>query len=301
MIEGLRGEFPGATGWVARLQKPTIARETVGWALLSALGAGFFVGGIVHVALIPIYPALFPATEPHPAWLTPSLIGNVAAAVAAGAVALRAGGIAAIAAYVAYELLRLLAAFPGRALFCERSRGGVAVDLPGGVTGCDFASVVTEHWPVWLAIALGMLAAGLLRGPVGDANWLLRGAGALVAIATILGSAVGFFITVGGVNVDPMPFNALFLVIEIFAGIAAGVLLARSPLAGAVLVALLIVGPTLAFTLPLALRNGVASEPVEFTFARWLGVLIPVLGAAALLASRAYVRSTGASSTSVAS
>ena len=67
------------------------------------------------------------------------------------------------------------------------------------------------------------------------------------------------------------------------------------------LVALLIVGPTLAFALPLALRNGVPSEPVEFTFARWLGVLIPVLGAAALLASRAYVRSTGASSTSVAS
>jgi len=45
--------------------------------------------------------------------------------------------------------------------------------------------------------------------------------------------------------------------------------------------------------LPLALRNGLPTEPVEFTFARWLGVLIPLLGAAALLASRASARSKG--------
>ena len=109
----------------------------------------------------------------------------------------------------------------------------------------------------------------------------------------MLGSGLGLILTVTGANLDPLLFNALFLMIEVFAAIVAGVLLARSPLAGAVLVAVLIVGPTLAFTLPLALRNGVPSEAVEFTLARWLGVLIPVLGATALLASRSYVRSRG--------
>ena len=129
MIEGLRTEFPGATRWVGHLEKPTISRESVGWAFLSALGAAFIVEAIVRIALMPIYPAVLPPTEPHPAWLTPSFVANVAGGFVAGAVALRAGGIAAVATYITYELLLLLAAYPGRAIFCERS-GGAAPDLP---------------------------------------------------------------------------------------------------------------------------------------------------------------------------
>jgi hypothetical protein len=52
VIEGLRGEFPGATSWVPRLEKPAISREAVGWALLSALGAAFIVEAVVRIALM---------------------------------------------------------------------------------------------------------------------------------------------------------------------------------------------------------------------------------------------------------
>ena len=291
MIDGLRAEFPGATGWVASLRRPAVAREPVGWALLSALGAGFIVEAVVRIALMPIYPALFPATEPHPGWLTPFLIAGVASGVAAGAVALRAGGIAAVAAYVAYELLGMLAAFPGRALFCERS-GGAPPDLPN-VVGCDLTSVVTEHWPIWLAIALGMLAARLLPSRPGDGNWLLRGAGAFALVASALGNAMGLIVTVTGGSANTMLLSVLFILIDAVAGIAAGLLLARVRLPGALLVALLIVAPTLAFTLPLAVREGFPSEPIEFTVAKWEGVLIPIFAAAALLASRAYIRGRG--------
>ena len=291
MIEGLRSEFPSATGWVTRLRRPAVGREPVGWALLSALGAGFIVAAIVRIALLSIYPALFPATEPHPGWLTPFLIAGVAGGVAAGAVALRAGGIAAIAAYITYELLGMLAAFPGRALFCERS-GGLPPDLPN-VVACDLTSVVTEHWPIWLAIALGMLAARLLASRPADGNWLLRGAGAFALVTSASGNATGLIVTVTGGNANTMLLNVLFILIDAVAGIAAGLLLARVRLPGALLVALLIVAPTLAFTLPLAVREGFPAEPLEFTVAKWEGVLIPVFAAATLLASRAYIRGRG--------
>lgn len=293
MIEGLRAEFPGATRWVARLAKPSIARESVGWAFLSALGAAFILEAIVRLALMAIYPALFPPTEPHPEWLTPSVIASVAGGVVAGAIARRAGGIPAVAAYVAYELAILLAAFPGRVLFCARS-GALVQGLPG-FSGCDFASLLTAHWPIWLALAVGVIAAPLVRTAAGEGNRLLRGAGAVVLITSVLGSTVGLLVALSetGGNPNATLLNVLFLVIQIVAGLAAGLLLARSPLAGAVLVALLIVAPALAYTLPLALRGGFPSEPVEFTLAQWSGVLIPLVGAAMLLASRAYVRSRG--------
>jgi hypothetical protein len=237
---------------------------------------------------------VFPATEPHPEWLTPSLISNVAGGFVAAAVAVRAGGIAALAAYVAYELLILLAALPGRAIFCERS-GGLALDEPAAAVCWRPTSFLTERWPIWLAIALGVVSARLLRGRAGEGNWLLRGAGAFTIIASALGSTLGLLVTVTGTGSNPntVLLSVLFLVIQTVAGVAAGLILARSPLAGAVLVALLIVGPTLAFALPLALRNGFPSEPVEFTLARWLGAVIPLLGATALLASRASARARG--------
>jgi hypothetical protein len=292
MLEVLRAEFPGAMGWVARLRRPTITSESVAWAILSALGAGFIVEAIVRIALIPIYPMLFPATEPHPGWLTTPVISGVAAAVAAGAVALRAGGLAAIAAYVAYTLLILVAALPGRTIFCERS--GAAPDLPN-VVGCDYVSLLYEQWPMWVALALGVVAARLFGSRAGDGNRLLRGAGAFAVIGGVLGSAVGLLVTLSatGGNPNTTLLTVLFLIINTLAAIAAGALLARSRLAGAVLVTLLIAGPTLAFTVPLAVRGGYPAEPLEFTVARWEGIVFPIVTAAVLLATRAYVRAKG--------
>lgn len=294
MLDSFRAEFPGAAAWVARWRKPAIARETVGWAFLSAVGAGFIAQGVALVALMWIVPALFPATEPHPEWVTPAAIANLAGRFASGAVALRAGGIPAVAAYVAYEVLLLSAALPGRALFCERSGGAPGHPPVGGpVRACDLTSLVTDQWLFWLAIAVGMLAAGLLSARPGDGNRLLRAAGAFVVIGTVFGNAQGLLVTATGGTASPTLVSVSFLVIEAAAGIAAGLLLARSRLSGAVLLALLILAPTLAVALPLAVREGFPTEPLEFTFAKWQGVLIPALAAAGLLASRAYARAKG--------
>jgi hypothetical protein len=295
MLEVLRAEFPGATGWVARLRRPTITSEPVAWAFFSALGAGFIVEGIVRIALMPIYPMVFPATEPHPGWLTPAAIGDVAAGVATGAVALRAGGIATVGAYVAYKLLTLIAALPGRTIFCARS-GGAPPDLPT-VVGCDYLSLLYEQWPIWIALAFGVVSARLFQSRAGDGNRLLRGAGAFVLIGSVSGSALGLLVTLTvtatGGNPNTTLLTVLFLLINTVAAMAAGALLARSRLAGAVLVTLLIAGPTLAFTLPSAVREGFSTEPLEFTFTRWQGVVFPIVTAAALLATRAYLRAKG--------
>src|SRR4051812_26812072 len=104
MIDGLRAEFPSATGWVARLRRPAVGRESIWWAFLSAAGAGFVVGGIVGLVVLTAAPVLFSATEPRPTWLTYSFFTQTAASIAIGAVALRSGGFAALALYVLYQL-----------------------------------------------------------------------------------------------------------------------------------------------------------------------------------------------------
>jgi hypothetical protein len=295
MRETLRAEFPGFSATLASLRFPPVAPESLGWAVLSAIGAGFVLEGIVRIALLPIDPLLFPATEPRPEWLTPSTLPNAVGALATGAVALRAGGPAAVGAYVAYELIRLLAALPGRVLFCERSGGELGLpDLGSTTGGCDYASLIPSvligHWPVWLGLAVGVVIARLVPLRDGGANWTLRGAGAFLVIGTVLGTTLGVALTGRDATSQLTFLNSLFAFIEILAAAVAGILLARSSLAAAALVAVLVVGPALSLSLPVALRGGFPSEPAEFALMRWYVVLIPLLAATALLASRAYAR-----------
>lgn len=172
MRDALRAEFPGAAGWVGRLRTPTVAREPLRWAFLSAAGAGFILGALVGLVLFTVAPIILPATEPRPSWLNSSVVTQTAASIAVGAVALRSGGLSALALYVLYELALILAAFPGRQYGCTQ----FAARDPSRPFSCDLPGVIVDQWPTWLALTLGAIGSRWLLRPRGEgANRLLRG------------------------------------------------------------------------------------------------------------------------------
>jgi len=284
MIDGLRGEFPSATGWVARLRQPSVARESVGRAFLSAAGAGFIVGGIVGLCLFAGAPVIFSPTEPRPSWLTYPVITQTAASIAVGAVAMRSGGPAALALYVLYQLALIVAEFPAR----QRSCSFVNPAFP---QTCDIPGLVVARWPMWLALAIG--AAGslwLLRARDAGANQLLRGAG-VFAVGLTLATTLYGVLTIATLSFRQSSFDFIFTAVYVLgaliAGVLAGVVLRRAPVAASVLVASLILS-SLASSLPLVIRNSIPNMPLQMAYLQWSGVAASVLGAAGLLIVRLF-------------
>lgn len=282
----MRDEFPSLRAAGAHL--PAVASEPILWAFVAGVGAGPIASGIVRVLLLVLAPALFPATEPRPEWLTPGILATGAAGLASGIVLVRAGGPAALGAFVGYELLRALAALPGRVDFCARTslpRG----DLFSASRGCDYTALVIERWPTWLALALGAVVGLWLGRGAPGVNRLFRAAGLFALVLAFFSTAV----SLGSPNVATdrqIPLLVLFTFGNVVAGIAAGIALATDRLASAVLLAVLIMAPGVALALPLALRNAQGPEPIETTLLRWSGVVIPLAAAAVVLGARAYVR-----------
>jgi hypothetical protein len=295
MIDGLRSEFPSAAGWITRLRRPGVAREPLGWALLSAAGAGFIVGAIVGLVLFAGAPVLFSSNEPRPTWLTYPVITQAAASVTVGAVALRSGGPAALALYVLYQLALILAAFPGRQYTCTRFGG----QDPSRPFSCDIPGAIADRWPMWLALAVG--AAGsrwLLRTGDGGPNRLLRGAGVFAVVLTLATTLYGVLTYAALSFRQPsfdFTFTGIYVLGQLIGGILAGLVLMRAPVAASVLVAALILS-SLSFSLPLGIRNtGPPNMPLELLFLQWSTVLATLLGAASvvlvrLLASRGQER-----------
>jgi hypothetical protein len=291
MIDGLRSEFPDAAAWITRLRRPTVAREPLGWALLSAAGAGFIVGGIVGLVLFAGAPVLFSSTEPRPTWLTYPVITQAAASIAIGAVALRSGGPAALALTVLYQLALILAAFPGRQNICTQFGG----QDPSRPLSCDIPAVIADRWPMWLALAVGAVGSRwLLRTGEHGANRLLRGAGVFAVVLTLATTLYGVltYATLSfRQSAFDFTFTGIYVLGQLVGGILAGFVLMRAPVAASVLVAALILS-SLSFSLPLGIRNtGPPNLPLELLFLQWATVLASVLGAASvvlvrLLASR---------------
>ena len=285
MLDSIRAEFPS----LARLSlpvRPHVRPESVLWAVASAAGAAFLVDGILRIALMAVGPLLFPTTEPRPEWLTPAAVVDAGAAIAAAAVAARAGGPSAFALFVATEVGRVLAGVPGRRVFCERGPGG---PLQG--VQCDMASMLIAQWPLAASLVVGALLAPVLlsRGAAGE-NRTLRGAGVFSLIVTAASAVVALANGPASTD-DQLMVTNLFTMIQVLAGVAAGVVFARAPLAGTVLVALVLVAVPVAYALPLALRpGGVGDLPGEMALLRWAGVYIPGLAAAAIVVSRGYMR-----------
>jgi hypothetical protein len=284
MIDSLRGEFPGASAWARRLRKPTIANEPVGWAFLSAAGAGFVVGGIVGLVVLTAAPILFSLTEPRPPWLTYPIITQAAASVAIGAVAMRSGGPGALALYVLYQLALIVAGFPARQRSC-------AFVNPAFPQTCDIPGLIVNRWPMWLALASGAAgSAWLLHAGRTGANRLLRGAGVFAYGLTLATTLYGV-LTIATLSFRQFSFDFIFTSVYVLgaliAGVLAGFVLRRAPAAASVLVAALILS-SLASTLPLVIRNSIPNMPLQMAYLQWSGVAASVLGAAGVLIVRLF-------------
>ncbi|HUQ41347.1 MAG TPA: hypothetical protein VM052_02485 [Candidatus Limnocylindrales bacterium] len=290
MLDGLRAEFPGATRWLARSRTPTVAREHLWWAFLSAAGGGSIVGGIVALMFIVLATLLLAPTEPNPDWLTLPNATRVAASLAIGAVAMRAGGIRALALYVTWELLLVLAQFPGRQFSCQRS-GQFAGDLFN--RACDLPGMVAERWLMWLCLGVGAVASRFVLRTRGDGtNALLRAAGAFAIVLTAATTLYGVltYATIGsGQPYLSVVFTGVYVAGQVIGAICAAVVLRRAPLAASVLLAALILS-ALALRLPNVLANRIPNMPLELLFLQWSGVVAPVLAAATLLTIRLAFR-----------
>ena len=302
MLDSLRAEFPGATGAVTRLRRPIVGREPVLWAFLSAAGAGFIVGGIVGLFLATGFPAFLPPTEPRPPWLTYANLTQTSAAFAIGAVAFRTGGLRALALYLAWSLLLVIAQLPGRQLSCERSGQFAGLD-PDLRPACDLFGLIAQRWPIWLALALGALGSRwLLRTGNARPSLLLRGASVYAVVVALAGMSYSFLTIVtlsyrdSSTNVT---LTAIYVAVQIVSGVLTGLVLQRASPAASVLVAVLMLS-SLSLTLPLAIQNqsGSPSLPLEVQFIVWSGIAAPIVAAVCVLGARLTVRRARAGTTS---
>lgn len=289
MIEDLEAEFPELSR--LRVPRPRVSREPILWAFLSALGAGFIANGIGEIAQAALWPVIVPPTQPHPEWLTPFAVVRAAQLVAVGAIALRAGGIVAFALCVGYEAALVIAQLPNRIALCER----VDPRDPAFGIPCGFGPIAASTWPTWLALFVGLIGSRwLLPSSMPGANTLLRAAGAftltlsLTFNAWMLGQTalMSGLAIVGWVDAQGsrspsflVAISTVFLVIELIAGLLAGVMLRRARPAAVLLLALLF-GYGISFGLTLIRSNvdqGVPHPP-DLAYLQSGSVLVPAAG-----------------------
>ena len=273
VLDGLRTEFPSFFGALARVRPLPLQRESPTWAFLSALGASLIVGAILYLALLAAPRWL---TDPAIRWpfgATLNALVTLASSIAAGAVLMRAGGLRAIPLYIGFALLQAVASLPGFLIFCDRAGND-------GACGAPLVYIAAGRAPEWLGFAVGILA-GIRMGPAvaRGANRMLRGAGAfgVAQLALLVPISYASY----GLS-DQQLQAALFVIGYALAGVIGGLVLRDARPAATVLVALLIVTPTLALSLPLV-RNAGPGEPLELTLTRLASLLAPGIAGVCLL------------------
>lgn len=290
-----------------RVARPRVSSETIGWAFLSALGAGFIAKGVAEIAFAVVWPVLLPPSQPRPEWLTAFAVSRAAQLVAIGAVALRAGGVRALALCVGYEGALLLAQLPNLTAICERLGPQPDPSIP-----CGFPTIAVSTWPTWIGLAVGVVGSRwLLPSPIPGANTLLRAAGAftfalaVAADALALGqgnlfnglAAVGWVDRALGSRGVPylVAVSTIALFVNLAAGFLAGSLLRRARAAGVLLLALLIgYEVTLGVT---QIRNNVeigVPHPLELAYLQSTSVLRPAVGILGIALGRMLVRAKSA-------
>jgi hypothetical protein len=271
VLDGLRTEFPSFFGAVSRVRMPPLMRESPLWAFLSAHGAALVVGGILHLALLAAPRSI---TDPVIRWPFGATLASMItffSSIVAGAVLVRAGGMRAVPFYVGFALAQSLVQLP----LILRSCGQLGND-----GACNVVYIAAGRAPEWLGVAIGIIAGMRMGRAVAEGpNRTLRGAGAF----GIAQYAFLVPVTYASYGLSDQQLQVtLFLVAYALAGVIAGLVLRRAPAAAALLVALVVIAPTLGLSLPL-LRNSVPGEPIEITFTRLGGLLAPALGGASLL------------------
>jgi hypothetical protein len=278
VLDGLRTEFPSFFAALARVRVPAIRRESPFWAFLSALGAAAIVSGVLRMLLLA---APRPITEPSlqlPLGATLASIVTLVAYVVAGAVLTRAGGRRAVFIYVAFALIEALSQLTGILIGCDRTRNQLG--FQDGACNVPLFYVAAGRAPEWLGVALGIAIARVVPSSGPGANQVLRGGGVFALTLFLLFAPASL---VFNAITDQALRVALYILEYSVAGVAAGIVLREARFAGALLVALAVVGPTLGLALPLVRGGGPSGEPIEITFTRFGGLLAPALAALCLL------------------
>lgn len=285
MRDGLAREFPEAlraVAWTRRVgRRPVLWAESVVWAAISGIGAGFLVSTVAQALAGLTTEAIQATRSPIPF----SLLGvvTVFGTAAATAVTLGVGGFVAFALYVGYLALGLALAIPGLMTFCERSGG--AFPLPGG-DQCTALGFITSLWPQLVGIGLGIAFARSIEMRGHGINSLLRIAG---------GFAIAQFVAVHtwGATVAQTT-NALTSGLTIAAGmaaaaVAAGVIAAQLPASvrNAAIVAGIWLVPWLTVQLPYSLQGLGPTVPAEFVAPMLVSIAIQPIAAAFMVLSAA--------------
>lgn len=286
-----------------RVARPRVSSEPIAWAFLAAVGAGFIASGTAELVLAALWPLLLPPTQPHPEWLFPGAVSAAARLVAIGAVALRAGGIPTLALSVGYEVVFVLTPqLSNRSAICER------LSQPDPSIPCGLAAIAASTWPMWVALAVGVVGSRrLLPPPASGANTLLRAAGAFAFALTIAGIAwqVGEDFLFNGVAPVWWPgpggsgsqsvqvaISTIFLLVQLAAGFLAGSLLRRAPSAAVVLLALLIgYGAGLGIAqIRSNVDSGVPHFPLALAYLQSMNALTPAAGILGIALGRLLAR-----------
>jgi hypothetical protein len=278
MREGLAREFPEAArgaAWVRdRMsgRRGLVRSEPLVWATISAIGAGLVVGSVAQ-ALVGLANEAALALRASPPFALFPLI-TLSETAAAAAVAMSAGGPAALALYLLFEALELVPRIPGLILFCERS-GGV---FPApGPDQCSAVGFLASLWPMFVGIGVGLVIARALTTGSTGVNAVLRVAGALAVALFVVSVAWTVNAAQAGYAAATDPQDAIdsglaFGAGTVAAAVAAGVIAAHLPrgLRSAAVVALIWMLPWFAtqpFHAPRGLTDLIPPESVALIVA----------------------------------
>jgi hypothetical protein len=287
MRDGLAREFPGAARAAAWTRgrvggrRPALSTESVLWATISGIGAGFLVGAVTQ-ALVGLTSEAFQALRaPLPA-LFPLI--TIAGTAAAAAVTTRAGGLVALGLYVAYIALGVALGIPGVMTFCERS-GGFGFPPLLGTNQCTVPGFVVSLWPQFIGIGVGLALARAIteRGP--GINSLLRIAGGY-ALANFIMTQVWAATIAQSTNT--LATGLTLAAGMVAAAVAAGALAAQLPdgIRNAAIVGGILLIPWATRSVPFGLQSmGTTGVPAEFVSAMLITLATPPIVAAFMVLS----------------
>jgi hypothetical protein len=287
MREGLAREFPEAVraaAWTrgrAGGRRPALWTEPAIWATISGIGAGFLVDAVTQ-ALIGLTSEAFQALRaPLPA-LFPLV--TIAGTAAATAVTIRAGGLAAIALYVAYIALGVALGIPGVMTFCERS-GGFGFPQLLGTNQCTVLGFAVSLWPQFIGIGLGIGLSRVITERGAGINSLLRVAGGYTLANFILSRVWAATIAQ---STNTLATGLTLAAGLVAAAVAAGALAAQLPngVRNAAIVGGILLVPWATRAVPFGLQSmGTAGVPAEFVSAMMITLATPPIVAAFMVLS----------------
>lgn len=289
MRDGLARELPEAARAAAWTRgrvggsRPALWTEPVLWATISGIGAGFLVSFVAQAFVGLTNEALEALRTPQPFTLFPLVM--IAGTAAASAVALRVGGIAALALYLAYIALDAALRVPGWMTFCERS-GGAGFPVLAGPNQCTPVGYFVSFWPQVIGIGIGIFVARAIAAPGDGINSLLRVAGGY-AVAQLV--VVQVWAAVLPQTASPLTSGLTLAAGMATAAAAAGVIAAQLPrgIRGAAIVAGISLLPWVTTQIPNSLRSFGTTVPVEFVGPMVITIFVQPIAAALLVMSAA--------------